>query len=488
MIVVVGLSHKTAPIDVRERLALGRDGLPAFLRALHEHPSVSEAMVISTCNRVEVVAAGAGGAALESACHACVEQLERHAADIGRHLYRRQGGDAVRHLFRVASSLDSMVLGEPQILGQVKDAYEVARGAGTLGPILHRTVPRAIRTAKRVRSETAIGSGQVSVPSVAVELTRQIFGDMRKRCVLLIGSGEMAEAVARLLRGAGARLLVLGRTLERVEELARAVDGEPRLFRDLRATLVEADVIISSTSAPGYVVDADMVKKARRSRRGREQSYIDLAVPRDIDPSVNELDGVFLYNIDDFEKLVANTLSTRGREAEQAQRIVDEETRGYERWADAQQATPTIVQLRAKLRHALRSELERSLRGRLKHLGPDERAALLRMIEAAENRLLHGPTMRLRQAAERASSGLSLEELSMAIAELFELDRGADELSAPDEVSAELASLGSTATASSPANDKIHGEARDAEERAGVGPGASARPGASSDPPGHGVR
>jgi glutamyl-tRNA reductase len=198
---------------------------------------------------------------------------------------------------------------------------------------------------------------------------------------------------------------------------------------------------------------------------------------------------VFLYNIDDFEKLVANTLSTRGREAEQAQRIVDEETRGYERWADAEQATPTIVQLRAKLRHALRSELDRSLRGRLKHLGPEERAALSRMIEAAENRLLHGPTMRLRQAAaERTSSGLSLEELSTAISELFELDRGTDGLSAPDDVSAELASLGSTATESSPANDKIHGEARDAEERAGVGPGASARPGASSDPPGHGVR
>lgn len=448
MIVVVGLSHKTAAIEVRERLALGRERLPAFLQGLVSHAALSEAMVVSTCNRVEVVAAAAPGAGLDAACAACVRALDEQAPDIGRHLYRHQAGHAVRHLFRVASSLDSMVLGEPQILGQVKDAFELARHAGTVGPVLHRTVPRAIRTAKRVRSETAIGSGQVSVPSVAVGLTRQIFGDIGKRTVLLIGSGEMAEAVARLLRGAGAQLLVLGRTRERVEELCRAVDGEPRLFHELKASLVEADVVISSTSAPGFVVDYAMVQAARRARRGREQSYIDLAVPRDIDPRVNEIESTFVYNIDDFSRLVAETLSTRSREAEEAERIVDEETRGYERWAEAEQATPTIVRLRSRFRHALHSELERSLRGRLKHLGEEERTVLLRMIEAAENRLLHGPTMRLRQAAaERGRHGFTLDELAAALAELFGLDQPMEEEARVEAMEAELAPPDSAANA-----------------------------------------
>ncbi len=422
MIVVVGLSHKTAPIDVRERIALSRAKLPDFLHGLLGDPAVHEAFVVSTCNRVEVVAAGTGGADLSAVAGACVRALEREAPGIAQHLYRHQGGDAVRHLFRVASSLDSLVLGEPQILGQVKDGFDLARDAGTIGSILHRSVPRALRTAKRVRSETAIGSGQVSVPSVAVDLTRQIFGELKGRTVLLVGSGEMAEAVARLLRGAGARLLVLGRTKERVEELAREVDGEPRLWSDLRASLVEADVVITSTSAPHFVIEHEMVLAARKSRRGRNQSYIDLAVPRDVDPRSNAIDGVFLYNIDDFSRVVSETLAHRSREAEHAAEIVEQETHDYERWADAEQATPTIVQLRALLRRTLAFELDRSLKGRLKHLGPQEREALEIMIEAAENRLLHGPTMRLRRAAmERDGADLSFEELSLALSELFDL-------------------------------------------------------------------
>jgi glutamyl-tRNA reductase len=423
VIVVVGLSHRTAPIDVRERIALNRDKLPEFLAKLTSEAPVGEAFVVSTCNRVEIVAAARSGEDLQAVADACVKALEREAPGIGSHLYRRVGGEAVRHLFRVASSLDSLVLGEPQILGQVKDGFDLGRAVGSIGSTLHRSVPRALRTAKRVRSETAIGSGQVSVPSVAVDLTRQIFGELRGRGVLLVGSGEMAEAVARLLRGAGSRLFVLGRNRERVEQLAREVDGEPRLWPDLTATLVEADVIITSTSAPGFVIDREQVLAARKKRRGREQSYVDLAVPRDVEPSVNEIEGVFLYNIDDFSQIVADSLAQRSREAELAARIVDEETRDYERWADAEQATPTIVRLRKKLRAALRVELERSFRGRLKHLPAADRQALELMLDAAENRLLHVPTMRLRlAAAEPDSSELSLEELSIALDELFELN------------------------------------------------------------------
>ncbi|HET9960350.1 MAG TPA: glutamyl-tRNA reductase, partial [Polyangiaceae bacterium] len=240
---MVGLSHRTAPIEVRERLSLSRDTVPAFLRGLVAQGKVGEGLLVSTCNRVELVAAGTSlNSDLKQVVESCLRAFEEHAPGISRHMYRHAGGEGVKHLFRVASSLDSLVRGEPQILGQVKDAFEVARHAGTVGPILHRTLPRAIRAAKRVRHETLVGAGQVSVPSVAVDLTRQIFGELRGRTVLLVGSGEMAEAVARLL--------VLGRTREKVEALAQAVGGEPRLWPDLRAVLVEADVVITSTSAP----------------------------------------------------------------------------------------------------------------------------------------------------------------------------------------------------------------------------------------------
>ena len=425
MITVVGLSHRSAPIEVRERLSIGKQRIPTFLSELVSAGAATEAFLISTCNRVELVAAGPKGADLEQVREACVRALEREAPGIGAHLYGHAGAAAVRHLFRVASSLDSLVLGEPQILGQVKEGFELARTAGTLGPTLHRTVPRALRAAKRVRSETAIGAGQVSVPSVAVDLTTRIFGDLRGKTVLLIGSGDMAETTARLLRAQGAHILVIGRNSERVDDLASLVGGEARRWPNLLSALAEADVIVSSTSAPGVIVDRDAVIASHRARRGREQFYVDLAVPRDIDPRANEVDGVFVYNVDDLSQVVAQTLSARSREAEAAERIIEQETRGVERWFDAQQATPAIVLLRARVRSALAAELSRTLRGRLKHLSREERAALEKMCEAAENRLLHGPTMRLRRAAaERDDAGL--EQFATVLQELFALDLEGD--------------------------------------------------------------
>lgn len=425
MIVVVGLSHRTAPIAIREKLVLPSDGLPDFLRDLVQRPEVGEALLVSTCNRVELVAAARPGSDLDllKVADACVAALSHDAPDVAPHLYRHVGGNAVRHLFRVAASLDSMVLGEPQILGQVKDAYELARKAGTVGSVLHRTLPRAIRAAKRVRTETAIGNGQVSVPSVAVDLTKQIFGDLKGHQALLVGSGEMAEAVARLLKVAGASIVVVGRTLSRAEELAATVGGSARPWTALQQSLVEADVVVTSTSAPHHVIDFDMVSAARKARKGRNQFFIDLAVPRDVDPRVEELDGEFLYNIDDLSKVVSDSLVSRSREAASAEAIVGREAEGYDRWADAEQATPTIVMLRQRLTGALEEELNRSLRGRLKHLGSDERAALNKMVESAVNRLLHQPTIRLRQAAlDRTQDTLSLEQLSSAVSELFSFD------------------------------------------------------------------
>ena len=453
MIVVVGLSHRTAPIAVREKLVLNAEGLPDFLRALVQRPEVGEALLVSTCNRVELVAAGRAGfdSDLGRVAQACIDALAQNAPGIAPHLYAHVGGAAVRHLFRVAASLDSMVLGEPQILGQVKEAYEVARKAGTVGSVLHRTLPRAIRAAKRVRTETAIGNGQVSVPSIAVDLTRQIFGDLSGHTALLVGSGEMAEAVARLLKVGGAKIVVVGRTLSRAEELASVVGGSARPWEALQQSLVEADVVVTSTSAPHYVVDFEMVSAARKARRGRSQFFIDLAVPRDVDPRVEKIDGQFLYNIDDLSKVVAETLSTRSREAASAEAIVGREAEGYDRWADAEQATPTIVALRTRLTASLEEELARSLRGKLKHLPADDRAALGKMIESAVNRLLHQPTIRLRQAAQgRAQDTLSLEQLTAAISELFSFDGESEGVSSPDNVEPEALAEGNSGLSLSP--------------------------------------
>jgi glutamyl-tRNA reductase len=426
VIVVVGLSHKSASIEVRERLALPLESHPDVLRALIRGSSIGEALVVSTCNRVEFVVAGSDGprSNLDEVARAVVEGIVTHAPGIDTHLYRHVGGEAVRHLFRVAASLDSLVVGEPQILGQLKDAYDVAREAGTAGTVLNRVVPRAIKSAKRVRSETTIGTGLVSVPSVAVDLARQIFGDLSRHTAALVGSGEMAETVAKLLRQAGCRLVVVGRNLERVTELAGALGGEGRGLQTLDATLVEADVVITATSAPGFVVDAPRVRKARKARKGRSLFFIDLAVPRDVDPRAGDLDGVFVYNVDDLSKVVAESLEGRKREAERAERIVVEEAESYDRWAEAEQVTPTIVALRERLRRILEGEVERSLSGRLRHLGPSDREALLVMVEAALNKMLHPPTTRLRRMATTKATRPDLEQTLAALGELFELGEG----------------------------------------------------------------
>jgi glutamyl-tRNA reductase len=261
----------------------------------------------------------------------------------------------------------------------------------------------------------------------------------------------MAEAVARLLKVGGAKIVVVGRTLSRAEELASAVGGTARPWEELQQCVVEADVVVSSTSAPHYVIDFDMVSAARKSRRGRSQFFIDLAVPRDIDPRIDKLDGEFLYNIDDLSKVVSESLSTRSREATSAEAIVGREAEGYDRWADAEQATPTIVALRTRLTAALEEELSRSLRGKLKHLPPDDRAALAKMIESAVNRLLHQPTIRLRQAAlGRASDTLSLEQLSAAISELFSFDADAESESSVEHERSESDTEGNSGLSLSP--------------------------------------
>ncbi len=418
MIVVVGLSHKTAPIAVRERLAVGRDQLPRLLEQLVSTDAAREAVVLSTCNRVEIFAAPTIGRPLEVTRSFVMSKLVALGGDVSRpHLQAKEGQDAIRHLFRVASSLDSLVVGEPQILGQLKDAIVAAREAKTLGQTLGKVMLRAIRVGKRVRHETAIGSGQVSVSSVSVDLAEEIFGDLNGRKAALVGAGEMAEAAARLLAKAGAKIVVLNRSPERANHLAQEVGGEPRTMNDLEKTLTEVDIAIASTSSPTHVITLDLVKRVRKGRRGRSLFLIDIAVPRDIDPAVNELDGVYLYDVDDLSRIVAESLEGRAAEAVRAESIVNEETTAFEQWTLERELAPTITKMFARTRGVLMSEVERSLAGRLKHLGPAEKEALLAMVGAATNKLLHGPVSRLRELAGDARADIYVE----AMQDLFEL-------------------------------------------------------------------
>jgi glutamyl-tRNA reductase len=405
VILVVGLSHRTAPVEVREKFATGADVLPTVLAHLAARPELKEVLFLSTCNRVEVLATPAATApeGVKAATNAMREVLCRHASiavdEIEPFLYARDGEEAIRHVFRVAASLDSMVLGEPQILGQVKDAYDAAMAAGTLSNFLGRCVNRAFTVAKRVRTETALGAGTVSISSVAVDLARNIFGDLSDHAVLLLGAGEMAEAAARSL-GKGARhIRVCNRSFERGALLANAIGGDAVQWDSLGDELTRADVVVASTSSRAYVVTHDLVKRAMKARKGRTLFFVDIAVPRNVEPSVHKIDNVYVYNVDDLEQEVARGLAARHAEVDAADAIVDTELKDFLAWARGLDVAPTVVALRAKTRAVLLAELEKSLGSRLKHLPEADRAALTQMMESAANKLLHAPTTRLRASA-----------------------------------------------------------------------------------------
>jgi glutamyl-tRNA reductase len=425
VIVSVGLSHREAPIEVREVLSLEREKAAELLRALTTQAAVREAVCLSTCNRMEVYAAAAGDSALHlSAAAAAVKNAleavarERGSEGAARHLCTRTGPDAVKHLFRVAASLDSLVVGEPQILGQVKDAFDLARTTGTLGQTLDRAMSRALHVAKRVRTETSIGAGQVSVPSVAVELARQIFGSLQNHTVLLLGAGDMAETAAKLLVKAGACLLVVNRSFERGASLAQSMGGAARPWEDLVGAIAIADVVVASTSARGFVVTRGAIDKAMRARKGRSLFFIDIAVPRDIDPAVNDIDNVYLYDIDNLSQTVAESMADRRAEAERAETLVAAEARAFGAWTEERSVAPTIVALRTRVRAAIAGELDKSLAGKLKHLSAEDRTALATMVEAATKKLVHGPITQIKALAGDPRG----DDLVAALQLLFGLD------------------------------------------------------------------
>ncbi len=393
-IVIVGLNHRSAPIDVRESVAFENAYVQDALSRLRACASIQESVILSTCNRVEVVAAASDSRAAFRDIKAFLaeQQARRSRAALDGHLYTYEGPEAVRHLFRVAASLDSMVVGEPQILGQLKQYYDAARRAGAVGAVLHRLFHRSFFVAKRVRSETGIGSGAVSVSSVAVDLAKRIFDRFEDKAVMLIGAGKMGALMARHLRSAGIQsLMITNRTFERAVELAEKIPGSPIRFEDFPRYLKLADLVIGCAAGTDVLIDASLVDRVLRERKHKPMFFIDIGDRRNFDPTINDRDDVYLYNIDDLKSVAEENLQERANEAAKAEEIVDQEVRGFIRWIGELEQAPTITALRRHFEEIRRREIDKSLGGGLKDLTAEQRAALEDMTNAMINKLLHGP-------------------------------------------------------------------------------------------------
>jgi len=425
---VIGVSWRTAPVAVRERLAFRDDELDRALGDLLGSPSVEEAVILSTCNRVEIygcTAPSAPGARLASAAAEARSFLARSrgvaAEGLADQLFEHVEDGAVRHLFRVASALDSMVIGESQILGQLKDAYGAAVRAQATGPVLARSMEKAFQVAKRVRSETGISRGAANVSSVAVELARQVFNDLAGRGVLVVGAGKMSALAARHLRAAGASsIAVTNRSPERAEELAAEIEGSARPWQELAQLVAEADVVITSTGGREPIWSRKLVKAAMKARGWRPMVIVDIAVPRDVESAVGKLDGVYLFDIDDLERVVAENLKERQKEADVAGAIVEVEVAEHRKWLRAQRVVPTIKSLREHFHRIAAAEAERCLRGLGPASGREEvERAVRRMGELLANKLLHTP-----MSALKASDQADVEVLVEVTERLFALSAG----------------------------------------------------------------
>jgi glutamyl-tRNA reductase len=396
-LLLIGVSHKTAPVEVRERLAFREESIPAALGALKACCGVVEAVILSTCNRVEIVLTTEDGADPHSIADAFLAgQKAVDLQTLAPHLYRRQGRDAIHHLFRVAASLDSMVVGEPQILGQLKTAYNLAKTCGALSGWLEGLYERAFQVAKRVRSETGIGQMAVSVSYAAVELARKIFGSLENRTVMLVGAGKMSELAARHLRRSGAsHVFVTNRTPERAAEMAALFQGTPVDYTRFVAMLPEVDIVVASSGAPHYILHKDEMQRVIAARRNRPMFLIDIAVPRNIDPAVNELDNIFLYDIDDLEEVVHSNLRERMKEAERAEALVTEEVDHTMARLKVAEVAPIIVGLQEQFEQIRTSELDK-VRRRYGPFTERQEEALEALTRGIINKVAHGPITALR--------------------------------------------------------------------------------------------
>src|SRR5579864_224168 len=390
---LIGVNHLSAPLEVRERLAVTEAQLPDAVRSLVTQPGVDEGMVLSTCNRVEVLTSTRQGADLRGFLGS---YFRLDMESLNSHLYEFRQRDAVRHVFRVASSLDSMVVGEPQILGQVKEAYAIARGLGAINSALEALLSRAFAVAKRVRTETAIGSSSVSVASVAVELAEKIFGSLEDRTVYLIGAGKMAELAARHLMAHGAgKIVVSNRTHERALELAEAFGGRAAPFDELYHMAEHADIILTSTGATEPLFRREHGESLRSRRRNRPVFFIDIAVPRNIAPDVNDLDGLFVYDIDDLQAMAGKHTDERKKEAERAEKIIELEVERFASRMKSLAVVPTILSLQEYCETIRQAEIDR-IRGRLGQITQEQEAAIEAMTRGIINKLLHTPITTLK--------------------------------------------------------------------------------------------
>ncbi len=394
---LIGVNHNSAPVEVREKLAVAESRLPEAMKQFAAHPGVEEGLILSTCNRVELLAQTKNGSANLRAFVRDFFKID--TAQLDPHLYERTGADAIRHVFRVTSSLDSMIVGEPQILGQVKEAYATARAVGAVHSQLDLLLTRAFAVAKRVRTETAVGSSAVSVASVAVELAKKIFGSLNGKQVYLVGAGKMSELAARhLLAHGAASIFVANRTHERAAQLAQKFGGEAIRFEQLYETCDRADIVITSTGAPNAIFRREHGELFLSRRKNRPMFFIDIAVPRDVDAEMNKLDGIFVYDIDDLQQGVSSHLAGRRQEADRAEAIVTLEVERFQARIQSREVVPTIVSLQDHLETIRQAEIDRS-RGRLGKLTAEQELALDALTRGIVNKIMHTPISTLKTAA-----------------------------------------------------------------------------------------
>lgn len=421
-ILVVGLNHNTASIEVREKVAFDSAKLGKAVTILKNSPVVRENIILSTCNRVELYA---GVKDINSG----IESIKNFLADfhkvsrefLEQSLYIYSGRDAVKHIFKVTSSLDSMIVGEPQILGQMKDAFDFALKNKSTGRLLNKLMKKAVSTAKRVRTETGIAGSAVSISFAAVELAKKIFEDLSTKTFMLIGAGEMAELAARHLMNIGVRdVLVINRTYERAEELAMEFNGKAVKFDDFLQELLHTDIVICSTGASGYILMKENMHRIMKERKQSPVFIIDISVPRNIDPQINDLDNVYLYDIDDLQGVVDINIQERSKEAEKAEAIVDSEVDSFLKWRASLSAVPTIIALREKAEAIRKEELEKTLK-KLEPLGEEKIKAIEYLTNSIVNKLIHPPTAALKSAEE------DRELIVDAVRRLFSLETEKDD-------------------------------------------------------------
>ena len=399
---LIGVNHNTAPVEVRERLALPESRLPEVCKSLCQREGIEEGMILSTCNRVELLVRRRDG--VDSLRNFVCEYFHLNPAEYERYFYDYREEEAVRHIFRVTSSLDSMVVGEPQILGQVKEAYAVARAVGAINSQLDSLLTRAFAVAKRVRSETAVGSSAVSVASVAVELAKKIFGSLNGKHVYLVGAGKMSELAARhLIAHGAASIFVANRTYDRAVQLAKKFHGQAIMFEQLYDTCDKADIVITSTGAPHAIFRREHGELFLSRRRNRPMFFIDIAVPRDVDPGLNKLDGIFVYDIDDLQQAVTSHVADRRKEAERAEAIVALEVQRFQARLQTLDVVPTIVSLQDHLETIRQAEIDR-VRGRLGSLSPDQELAVDALTRGIINKIMHTPISTLKTAARESEA------------------------------------------------------------------------------------